>query len=270
MAKTILAFVISFSSLHFLYGQQLQFENQIDLNFNLQDVSLDSDGQLYLVSSNGELFKFNGKGDSLFLFSPSKNAPITLVDASMGLKIFVFYRDFQEYLLLDRFLRPSPRYSFNQDQIGFANLATISTDQSLWILDPVDFSLKKYETKSNQVEISSPLNRMIPIKDYEISFIKEYQNKLFIIDNVRGVYVFDNMGNYQKVIPQKGIRKPGFLGNSIYFFDKGQIIMINFHTGAKHLVPIPVLPATTAEFVRIFKNHIYLFEKERILIFRMI
>ena len=221
------------------YSQELDFVYDVELHAKIVNVSVDNNGNLYLVSDKGLIYKYSRTGDSLLAFSPRKNASISLIEAGSGLRVFVFYQDFQEYILLDRFFRSSPHYSFNPAVIGFAALATISNDNNLWLLDQTDFSLKKYNIHANNLEIETPLDLIIDPDNYNISFMKEYQNFLFVSDKQLGLFMFDNIGNYKKKIPVKGIEYFNFAGDRMYYMKDGYLIFMNLYNGALTGIPLP-------------------------------
>ena len=221
------------------YSQEMDFVYDIELHAKIENVSVDINGNIYLVSDKGLIYKYSSMGDSLMAFSPRKNAAISLIEAGSGLRIFVFYQDLQEYILLDRYFRSSPHYSFNPAPIGFAALATISTDNNLWLLDQTDFSLKKYNILTNILEIETPLDLIIDTDNFNISFMKEYQNFLFVSDPQLGLFMFDNIGNYKKKIPVKGIEYFNFSGDRMYYMKDGYLTFMNLYNGALTGIPLP-------------------------------
>ena len=77
------------------YSQELDFVYDVELHAKIVNVSVDNNGNLYLVSDKGLIYKYSSTGDSLLAFSPRKNASISLIEAGSGLRVFVFYQDFQ-------------------------------------------------------------------------------------------------------------------------------------------------------------------------------
>ncbi len=251
-----------------LLSQELDFVYDIELHAKIKNVSVDNSGNLYLVSEKGLIYKYNSVGDSLMAFSPRKNATISLIEAGSGLKVFVFYLDFQEYILLDRFLRSSPHYSFNPAIIGFAALATIGNDDYLWLLDQTDFSLKKYSIHANILEIETPLDLIIDPENYNISFMKEYQNFLFVGDPQLGLFVFDNIGNYKKKIPVTGIEHFNFIGDRMYYMKDGYLTFLNLYNGALTGIPLP--SKENFNFVLVNGDRVYLISDNALKIYEII
>lgn len=252
----------------FIQGQHLEFITEVDLPGIIEHVSTDNSGNLFLATEDGLIYKYSSTGDSLLAFSPRKKSSIDLLEAGSGLKIFVFYRDFQEFILLDRFLISSPYYSFNPDYVGFASLVTIGGDNNLWLLDQVDFSLKKYNVNTNVLEIISPLDLIMDPKNYQAVFMKEYQNLVYIYDVNTGLYVFDNLGNYKKKIPVTGFSTFNFIRNHLYYIRDGFLHMVNLYNGATSGIPLP--PEENAKFVLMTEKNVSLILGKKLKILRII
>src|SRR4051812_22990298 len=151
---------------HYIKGQQaLRFLDSVQ-TIGLDKASMDTYGQLYVTDTKGNINKYDSTGRFLLNYSPQKVGNITLLEASNTIRIFVFYRDFQEYTILERFLGPMPNNSINPEEVGFARLATLGSDYNLWIMDDTDFALKKYDRQFNKVLYKTPLELLLDLKDY--------------------------------------------------------------------------------------------------------
>jgi len=217
--------------------QNLELIKKIAIN-RPEAVSIDKHDQIYYAERNGTLIKLNKDGKFINSFSPQKLGTISLLEAWQSLRVFIFYRDFQEYLFLDRFLTPSTSYSFDGPEIGFVRSATISNDNNIWMVDETDFSLKKLDIRFQKIVINSPLDLILNPEDYDIGFLKVYQNQLFIGDRISGILIFDNLGNYNKTIPVTGIHHFGFINEKLYFLTDTGISFINIYTLEKDFIAL--------------------------------
>jgi len=251
-------------------SQSLRFQKEIELNFIVDNVSIDRNGNLFLTTIDGGVHKYSPEGDSIISYSPRKKGRITLIEAWNGLRIFLFFVDLQEYVFLDRFLRPSPFYSFDPEHILFSGIATTAADENIWILDPGDFSLKKYNSILNSVEFSRPLDRILPTQDYEITFVREYQNLLFLVDVNTGIYVFDNLGTYQRHLPIPNLNQIQFFVDKMYFLENNALSIIDIYKGTKVSIPIPTEIEKTPEYVLVGLKNACFLTKDRLLIFELI
>ena len=72
---------------------------------DITEVAMDNLGSLYIVSSTGQIKKFNAAGDSVAVYNQVRNfGKIFTLDVSNPLKVLIFYKDFSSVIVLDRFL----------------------------------------------------------------------------------------------------------------------------------------------------------------------
>jgi len=210
-------------------------------------ISSDPYGFVYFSDSLGNVFKYDTLGNQMVMYSPEEKGEITLLEAYRNVNILLFFKTFQQYLFLNRFLAPSPIYDFNQNeesldedlQIGYARLATNTLDQNLWIIDENDFTLKKYDLTYNKVTIHTSLDLLLDPKTYDLNFMREYQNLLFINDRNSGILVFDNLANYKNKLPFKDVDFFSFQNDDIYFLQDGFVRHYNIYTGQDNKTPVP-------------------------------
>ncbi|HNP18028.1 MAG TPA: hypothetical protein PKL31_06310 [Fulvivirga sp.] len=220
----------------------------------VENMSVDWLGNIYLADASGNIDKYSVTGERLARFSPSKKGKITVLEAWNPLKIFVFYAGLQQYAFLDRFLVNDNRFGFG-DISNFVGMSTMSLDNNIWLVDYVDFSLKKYNINFNQIEINRPFDLVLDPENYDITYMREYQNLLFVSDNKTGILVFDNLGNYLKTIKGIGIQYFNFNGDQIHYILNHQLVQQNIYSGAENKIQL----ADNIKRAIIFKNyHFYL------------
>lgn len=216
----------------------LVFEKTISAS-GLDKASQDSYGNLYISDKKGNINKYDSTGKFLLNYSPQKLGNVTLIEAANTIKIFVFYRDFQEYVMLERFLGPMPNSSLNQDEVGFARQATLSSDYNVWLIDETDFSLKRYDRQFNKVLNKTSLDLLLDARDYDITFLREYQSNLFICDRLSGILVFDSFGSYKKKIPFKGIDFFAFHEDELYYLQNDTLRFFHLYLFSTHQIALP-------------------------------
>ena len=212
------------------YAQRITPLTTVKIPGTIGCVSSDPYLFVYLTDDKGNLYKIDSLGKQFTLSSPPRRGPITSVEAYRNVNIFVFYREYQVYYYFDRFLNQSQSLEFNDDKIGFVRIATPSLDQNVWIIDDQDFNLKKYNTTYLTIDLNINLDLIIDPEQYDMNFIREYQNLLFVNDANSGVLIFDNMGNYKTRIPVLGLTNISFYGNDLVYMKDGCLYMINVYT----------------------------------------
>ncbi len=206
-------------------------------------VSVDNYNRVVTADTKGNITAYDTLGNALASYSPQMVADVTLLEAWRFMKVLVFYRDLQQYVLLDRFLTPLAGYPYPArlpaERIGFARVLTLAFDDQLWVFDDTDFSLKKYNPQSQSVTIHSPMGLVLDAKDYHINFMREYQSQVFVNDRNSGIMVFDNLGNYRTQLPFPNVEFFHFSGDELYFADGDVLHFYNIYTAAERKVKLP-------------------------------
>jgi outer membrane protein assembly factor BamB len=190
---------------------------------------MDGSGHIFLADEHGELFKIAQDGKIINRFAQVQSA-IHQLDASHGLRVFAFLKDFQNYLLLDRNLGNHVLYSFKPDQVGYATAATLGADNSVWLIDQQDMSLKKYDLRIDAVTIASSLYRALGLAGE--ARIYEHQNRIYIANSTTGLLCYDNLGNHLRSYEVTSTHL-SFQDGLVYFMDKGHIVSYDLYTGEK-------------------------------------
>lgn len=230
--------------------------NEVSTQDKIVNYSLDRDGNIYVSLENGIITKYSANLDSLLSFSPTKTNPIDLLESWHGLKIFGFYQQFQEYIILDRFLSRELRYSLRFTAVNFVDIATIASDENLWLIDQGDFRLIKYNTILREPETVVPLDFIMDPRNQSITFMQEYQNLLFVVDILSGIYIFDNFGNYLNKVAVEGIERCSFYENYLVYLNRHTLTIRGLYDDFVKEVPlaeeepiIGVLSAKTHFFI---------------------
>jgi len=199
----------------------------------IDKISLDTQGNLYLSDNLGITSKYDSLGNKLLLFSPPIQSRVSLLDGSRNVNVFLFYKNFQEVRILNRFLTEISRISFINSTFGSIMICTPSLDNNIWLIDESDLSLKKYSTQFKQILITNSLLFTLPPnkKDYQFTHFIEYNTNVYLSDLNQGIFVFDNLGNYKSQIQANGISHFGFYDNYIYYLEDQELKIIHLPTG---------------------------------------
>ena len=190
----------------------------------INHISLTRQGQILASDPKSNIFLIDSTGKTLYQYSPRRPAKIHLLEGWNGLRPFAFYRDFQEFVLLDRFLLSDNTSGIDPEKVGYARLVAPSNDGNLWILDESNFQLRKLDLNNQSPISSTPLDLILSARSYDIRFMREYQNQLYICDLKGPVLLFDQMGNFKKRLPLKECEWIGFEGEEVYSIQNDTII----------------------------------------------
>lgn len=228
-------------------------------------VSVDNAGYLYLADRAGRVIRYDRGGKEQLIYSPYRPAQISGLDAWQGLRIFCFFRDLQEYAFLNRFLVSPGNYSFGS-HFGFVEAAALSFDNLIWAFDQGDFSLKKYDVQLQQVQTQTPLNLLLDPGNYEISLIREYQNRVYLADKRSGILVFDNIGNFLRTLPLPDVEYFNFIDDQLYFIQGDQLIRIALYGPERQEIALPA--DAEWKFALIANGNYYLFSVGQLCLYK--
>ncbi len=201
MAKLLLVLVISLSVPIGCSGQSWQLVDTIHVNEEITCYSLDNQNILYIGTSSGNLHKFNENGSEHELYSVNANFPLTSIATWNRLKVFLFYKNLQEFYYLDRFNTFSNSYDLSEFSSELVNACTPGLDNSLWVLGSSYNELRKYNLQTQQLMLSNPLS----LKLEDVTHMRAFQNLMIISDRQAGLHLFDQFGNVLSQLPLTGI-----------------------------------------------------------------
>ena len=197
---------------------------------SISSVSIDNRGFLFVSDNDGLITKYDTNGEEILSFSPNKSGAVSLLESWPTIQTFAFYQDFQEYILFDRFLTPTSRRKLSAPQIGYAGTASIGTRKRLWVFDETDLCLKQYDFQSDRVLSNTFLTPIMENDNQEINYIREYQNLVFINNATEGIFIFDNLGNFEKKIPVTDLSYFNFANNELYYLKDHKIVFTNIYS----------------------------------------
>jgi hypothetical protein len=239
--KYFVIFTMAILSVLRVHAQKIEMVKSYKIPGKVVSYSYDTYQFVYLTDDNGNVYKMDSTGTQIQVFSPPRRSNTTTIEAYRNVNIFLFYPDYQVFYYLDRFLTPTQTLSFNSPDIGYVRLATPSQDNAIWLIDDQDFTLKKYNPNYQTIDINTPLELLIDPGSYEMNFIKEYQNLVFINDKMSGIMMFDNMGNYKTKIPVKDVSYVSFYKDFIIYVLNNQLHIVHIYTLKEQIYDLSVM-----------------------------
>ena len=98
--------------------------------------------------------------------------------------------------------------------------------------------------------------------------MRQYQNNTYLVDHTTGVYVFDNLGNYQKKLPFTGLSTVGFRGDELYFLENGAIRFFHLYKQTERRMSLPA-GAGAVRQVLVGETHAYVFSAAGVAVYRL-
>lgn len=222
-----------------LSAQEWSKVRSFQLAFEPITASIDRQGHLYYASASGAIEKYNQEGKLEYHYSPQMKAEPSLIEAWQGLRVFVYYDNFQEYLFLNRFLTDSERYDlgdFNLSQ--FNGVVTLSADNNLWSIDSNNLMLRKVDLQNGEVLLDNNLALTLNETDLKPSYLREYQNLLFLSNQNGGILVFDNLGNFVEKLATPPLSFFSFSKNELIYQHENKLALIDIYEKEKREIEL--------------------------------
>ncbi|MGV3502182.1 MAG: hypothetical protein ACO1O1_00630 [Adhaeribacter sp.] len=246
-------------------AQHMRLQESLPLP-QTQLVSIDRLGQVYVAGKGNILHKLDAHGKRLHTFSPSQQGQLRAVEAWNPNKTLLFYEDRQQVVLLDRFLAPMTTLRLANLEQGLVRLATLASDDQLWIFNEQDFSISKIDPRYPEARLSSRLNQILPRRAHDFRLLREHQHHLYLLDRHSGLYIFDNMGTFKKKLPLTNLANLGFLGEEAYYLQGGKLVFYNLYSGQETAYDLPA--GTSYQQVLAGDQVLYLFTDKQLDIYR--
>ena len=179
------------------------------------NAALDNLDNLYIISSKGQVKKFNAVGDSVAIYNQFRNyGQLFSLDVANPLKVLLFYKDFSTVVVLDRFLASLATIDLRKLSILQPAAVGLSYDNNIWVFDTYDNKLKKIDEQGNKLLETSDL-RAVFSQGIDPQKIISDNGLVYVADTTAGIFVFDNYGTFKKKIVMKSWQSLAVNSNSL-------------------------------------------------------
>jgi hypothetical protein len=225
------------------------------LDGKVSSIGSDELQNLYIVKSD-VLEKYDLDGKFLYSYNDNTLGPVSSVDAADPMKVLVYYRPLEQFVILDNTLSitadPVPLANFGYEQVS---LACMSYDKGYWLYNPGNLELVHMAASDLSVNKSTGnISQLVhlPIKP---NFLLEQNNKVFLNDPDIGILVFDIYGAYYKTIVIKGLTQFQVDGEKIIYLEGKQLKTYNTKTLVDETLS---LPDSSAVAIRVEKERMFI------------
>ena len=174
----------------------LVFQKEIQGKFNV--FSVDELGNIYVLTSGGQIKKYNSALDSIAVFNEVKRyGQLHSIHCENPLRTVLFFKNFNTIVLLDRMMQTIQKIDLRKSNLFQVSAVTSSYDNRLWIFDQQNSKIKKINFDGSVAFESTDLRMAFDESIHPIKMI-EHQGALYLLDSLTGVYVFDYYGGFKK------------------------------------------------------------------------
>jgi len=180
------------------------------------DFAVDNLDNVYVLSSTGQLKKYNSNGDSVAVFNNVKKfGKISTMDVSNPLKVLLYYKDFSTIVVLDRLLAVRNTIDLRQQNIFQVNAIAQSYDNNIWLYDEGDSKLKKIDD-DGKLLLETADFRLLFSQAPLVKNICDQEGFVYLYDPQLSVFVFDYYGALRNKILISGCEDFKVAGKFIF------------------------------------------------------
>ncbi|TAE87302.1 MAG: hypothetical protein EAY81_04370 [Bacteroidetes bacterium] len=234
------------------------------LRLNVKCMETDNLGNLYVVTKTNQLYKYGRNGKLLSTLNFNYIGNITQLDASNPMEIYLFYKELNKVVFLDNNLAFRGEINLNKANIIQASAIARSYDNNIWVFDLGDLQLKKVN-KTNEVEQESGNIRQYISGNAAVNYMFDNNDRVFVVDSLNGILLFDIFASYIKTIPVKGVSDIKVLDKYLFYFDNQQLSRYNWQTPKKQSFELP--DTLNLRKLSIEKERLYLQKADSIYIY---
>lgn len=214
-------------------------------------------GNIYVITSEGQLKKYSASGDSLAVWNNVKSfGNPTSLDVSNPMRILLYYQPFATIVILDRLLAQRNVINLRKQNIFRVHALTNSYDNNIWLFDEQDLRIKKIDD-AGSVTLEGTDWRMLFTETPSPSAIFDMHNQICLYDTARGAFCFDYYGSFKNKIPVPGLRFFGMNENLFYGVIHDELVITDASSLATERFLIKEPPLTCLD-IKYRNKHVYL------------
>ncbi|HUQ96088.1 MAG TPA: hypothetical protein VM010_00380 [Chitinophagaceae bacterium] len=226
-------------------------------------LAVDNLDNLYLISANGQLKKYNAAGDSISTYNQVKRfGALQTVDVTNPLKLLLFYKDFSTVVVLDRLLTFRTALDLRRFNILQTSAVGQSYDGNIWLFDEYQNKLKKV-SEAGVVLLETPDFRTIFPDAILPQQIIDQNGTVYVYDAKAGLYLFDYYGGFKKKLPITGWQNLAIQNNFVTGIQNNRFQYFNMAT---LLSGTRALPATMQQ-LQVSNNRLFALSADSVSIY---
>lgn len=215
--------------------------------------------------SKDAVYKMDTTGTLMFQQSVKAFGEITDMDLVNPMKYLVFFREQQLIGFFDNTFTPYQSKTRLSDlNVSYATLVCYSMQfDRIWVFDQDNSKLILFNNEGKRTLETENLNGMIGLEE-PVQMMERLGN-LYVVDEDRGVYIFDMFGSLVNFVEVKGIKWIQVDANNFFYVEEGQFCGYNFKT--RSLFRMDLKEAHHPQ-IQMIKQKIYLLNKNVLSVFR--
>lgn len=231
------------------------------INSPVSSFAVDNIGELYLITPDNQLKKYNEKGDSVGVFNQvTQYGKLAYVDAQNPWKTILYYENFSTIVLLDKYMNFVTAINLNKIGIYRVRAVTTSYDNNIWLFDEQDNTLKKIDDNGNLLSQTVDFRILFDSAPDPVKII-DRDGFVYLYDPEKGIYTFDYYGSFKSKLDFLHWNDMQVIGKTIYGFDDENLYKYipPFPDFTTYKLPLELQNSTSIKFsidkIYILKNN---------------
>ncbi len=172
-------------------------------------------GNLYALTKNGQLKKYNTSLDSMGVFNEVRRyGNLYSISADNPLRTVLYFKAYKTILVLDRLMQVVNKIDLRKAGVFQVNAVAQSYDNLFWVYDEQDSKLKKINEESKLVFATADL-RLVFSEPIVPSTIIDTGGFVYIYDEKNGLFIFDYYGALKNRIAFLGWKEVHAVGKQL-------------------------------------------------------
>jgi hypothetical protein len=180
------------------------------------DIQVDKLQNIYILNKENKVVKYSDSFEKQYEYSNNLIGEIKSIDATNPQKILCFIQDFNRILVLDNTLAEINIIDLSTSEYLDVSVVARTNDDQIWLFDPINQVLVKV---NDLIEKQFESNRLTDLNLGIIDPVEliERGNIVAMSDPEIGILIFDNFGQFLRLIPEKGLQKFQIFGDYLFF-----------------------------------------------------
>lgn len=185
----------------------------------------DGIGNLFALTQNGQLKKYNANYDSMGVFNDVRRyGRLHSISFGNALRTLLYFKEYRTLLILDRLMQVVNRIDLRKSNAFQVSLVTLGYDNSIWLFDEQESKIKKINEEGKMLLESADL-RLVLGEAIAPQTIFDLGGNLYVYDPMKGLFIFDYYGGFNKRIALLNWTNVQPLGKSVMGVKDGKILL---------------------------------------------
>ncbi|MEO9144135.1 MAG: hypothetical protein ABI237_01135 [Ginsengibacter sp.] len=238
------------------------------ISFPVSSFAVDNIGELYIITPDNQLKKYNEKGDSVGVFNQvTKYGKLAYVNAQNPWKAILFYQNFSTIVLLDKYLNVLTAIDLKKKNIFGVQAVATSYDNNIWLYDEQENKLKKIDDNGNTLSETVDFRLLFDSAPNPQKII-DRDGFVYLYDPQKGVYIFDYYGSFKSKLTFLHWADIEVIGKNIYGFDKENLYKYTQPLPDYTTYPLPA-PLEDAHSLKFSNHKMYILKNNQLAIYSL-